>query len=135
MLLRKAYSVIGYPAQWIYYIYFTIETEYLNWTVKKTWQDDFGDWISLTAQELSACLNSILDEKAKLDGQVRKKLNKIAEEAAEAAKAASEKPKKSKKPKKKGKGKKKKWPKLSKEEWKKKQALRKERLDELNKKA
>merc|ERR1712135_267926 len=102
--------------------------------VPKTWQDDFGDWISLTAQELSACLNSILDEKAKLDGQVRKKLNKIAEEAAEAAKAASEKPKKSKKPKKKGKGKKKKWPKLSKEEWKKKQALRKDRLDELNKK-
>ena len=76
-----------------------------------------------------------MDEKAKLDGQVRKKLNKIAEKAAEAAKVAEEPKKPAKKPKKKGKGKKKKWPKLSKEEWKAKQALRKERLNELNKKA
>merc|ERR1712176_842694 len=83
--------------------------------VPKTWQDDFGDWITLTAEELSACLNSILDEKAKLDGQVRKKLNKIAEKAAEAAKVAEEPKKPAKKPKKKCKGKKKKWPKLSKE--------------------
>merc|ERR1711915_494106 len=74
--------------------------------VPKTWQDDFGDWITLTAEELSACLNSILDEKAKLDGQVRKKLNKIAEKAAEAAKVAEE----PKKPAKKAKAKRKNGP-------------------------
>merc|ERR1712176_1416357 len=47
--------------------------------VPKTWQDDFGDWITLTAEELSACLNSILDEKAKVDEEPKKPAKKTKE--------------------------------------------------------
>ena len=39
--------------------------------VPKTWKDDYGDWISKTAKEVSECLDAMLDEKAKVDSSLR----------------------------------------------------------------
>ena len=92
--------------------------------VPKTWQDQYGDWIKKTAKEISECLNAMVDDEAKFDGSLRSVKKP----------AATTKPKKKWKPKNKWRPKKKpknnnnkKWPVLTKEEWKAKQERKRQR--------
>jgi len=96
--------------------------------VPKTWQDEYGDWITKTAEEISECLNAMLNEKAKVDGSLRSNKRKVTSSS-----SAAEKPKKkgnkwNKNKKNKGSGKWANRPKLSPEAWKKKQEARRKRL-------
>merc|ERR1712050_822600 len=40
--------------------------------IPKTWTDYYGDTIKKTSAEISECLNLVLNNKAKVDGQLRK---------------------------------------------------------------
>merc|ERR1712130_523544 len=95
--------------------------------VPKTWQDAYGDWITKTAEEISVCMNAMLDEKAKVDSSLRSPKAQVADDS-------GKKPKNPKKKwKKKGKKNKNKWnkEKMTPEQWKAKQAARKARLTQL----
>jgi hypothetical protein len=89
--------------------------------IPKTWTDAYGDTIKKTSQEISECLNAMVDNRAKIDGELRKALNKA---------KSPKKPKKkwNKNKNKKNNGKWKNQPKLSPEAWAAKQAARKQRL-------
>jgi len=96
--------------------------------VPKTWKDDYGDWISKTAKEVSECLDAMLDEKAKVDSSLRMRPSKVALPAASDV-VADAPPKKNNWKKKWNKNKNSK-KKLSKEQWKKKQERIKKRREQ-----
>ena len=84
--------------------------------VPKTWKDEYGDYITKTSEEISKCLNAMLDEKAKVDVSNRRLKGKTPQKWN------------------KNKNKKNKWKKkkLTKEEWKAKQEKRKQQQYEKN---
>merc|ERR1711937_458234 len=51
-------------------------TELLNFRIAlipKSWEDKYGDTIRKNGQEVANCLNSMLNNNAKVDGQLKKK--------------------------------------------------------------
>jgi len=104
-------------------------TELLNFRIAmipKVWLDGYGDQIRRNGQQIADCLNQVLNNNAKFDGQLKRAHSTFKQlKAVQAAASAAKKPKSPKKPANKWKNKNKN--KNNKRTWKERQAAKKAR--------
>jgi hypothetical protein len=95
--------------------------------VPKSWTDQYGDTIRKNGQEISECLNQMLSNNARVDGQLKKNSNIFQSMKKAANNANKDKNNNKDKPKKKFKGKNQGWKKDTKS-WKQRNQAKKQRM-------